>query len=717
MYFRYFSWLSVLMCWLKQNFEVFISFKNRIDAYFRDSKKKILLVSSVSGIVLFLFLVVGILFLIMQTRINEKLNNYLSQVEITTGIIVRYKDIQVNPYPVFIGGMGEVTIHDISASFGREQPSFFFLSEIKLKGKPGSRLTSLQITEVGIRGFTARLSMDMLSSFTDCVKLLAAFIPDQRDVFTGGKGNRSQKNDNNPEDRITFVLDNGKVYLARKITDLSGCFPVFSRCRISGQIDRNDRVISGQCTGVGFPISESPELKSSGTGNITCSFLFRPYYQTLSVNMTQFPLKPLYLLLPRSIKADSSSSLDARLSFHKFHSDPNIHIDLKSYVNHITAESSLIASRPVRFVSCGVRGRCRIDPFKKILETDEFLFITRRAPLYIRNATIKFPFDMPLFCRMTIETDQLVLQDLLDSIPGELIPHIKDARFNGFMNISISLVLDMEKIENTSLSVQGNISSFKVIQPPSLCDVRKIKSMEYTHKIRTKEDNEFSITVGPLNENFISLENAGWYIIEAVLTCEDGNFFIHNGFELSHINGAIRQNLKKNGFMRGGSTVSMQLIKNLFLSGEKTISRKCEEIMLTWWMEQEINKNRLLEVYLNIVEWGPGIFGIGPASLHYFHCEPGELTCTQATWLANILINPSLFYYMKTEGEIDEDMRAMIRFAMREMKKHGGISEDELNNAEKNNFEVYFPVEKEDEEIEVETGKNIVQRSTVVELQ
>jgi membrane peptidoglycan carboxypeptidase len=125
--------------------------------------------------------------------------------------------------------------------------------------------------------------------------------------------------------------------------------------------------------------------------------------------------------------------------------------------------------------------------------------------------------------------------------------------------------------------------------------------------------------------------------------------------------------------------------------------------MLTWWMEQEIDKKRLLEVYLNIVEWGPGIFGIGPASEHYFHCTPAELSCTQATWLASILVNPSLFYYMKTNGKINESMRSMIRFVMRAMNKQGGISEEELNKAEETNFEVYFPSppDKEDKDIDV----------------
>ena len=139
----------------------------------------------------------------------------------------------------------------------------------------------------------------------------------------------------------------------------------------------------------------------------------------------------------------------------------------------------------------------------------------------------------------------------------------------------------------------------------------------------------------------------------------------------------------------------MQLVKNVFLSGEKTLARKLQEIMLTWWMEQEVSKTRILEVYLNIVEWGPDIYGIGPASQYYFNCRPEELTYTQAVFLASILVNPSLFHYMKLQGELCDAMRNGIAYIMKVMYENERITEEEYTAAMEDNFEVHFHMEHE----------------------
>ena len=104
----------------------------------------------------------------------------------------------------------------------------------------------------------------------------------------------------------------------------------------------------------------------------------------------------------------------------------------------------------------------------------------------------------------------------------------------------------------------------------------------------------------------------------AVLTTEDGGFHRHHGFDHEAIRNSIRENLRRRKFVRGASTISMQLAKNLYLDRGKNLSRKLQEAVLTMYLEQELTKEQILELYLNVVEFGPLIYGIGPAARYYF---------------------------------------------------------------------------------------------------
>ena len=127
----------------------------------------------------------------------------------------------------------------------------------------------------------------------------------------------------------------------------------------------------------------------------------------------------------------------------------------------------------------------------------------------------------------------------------------------------------------------------------------------------------------------------------AVLVCEDGGFYRHRGFDFRAIEKAIEGRHPSGRFVRGASTISMQLAKNLYLGREKTLSRKIQEALLVLVLEQELSKKELMELYLNIVELGPGIYGVGPAADHYFNVPAKDLTLGQALYLASILPDPT----------------------------------------------------------------------------
>jgi monofunctional biosynthetic peptidoglycan transglycosylase len=147
------------------------------------------------------------------------------------------------------------------------------------------------------------------------------------------------------------------------------------------------------------------------------------------------------------------------------------------------------------------------------------------------------------------------------------------------------------------------------------------------------------------------------HVKRAVIAAEDSGFVDHEGIDWEAIEKAARENLEKGKIRRGGSTITMQLAKNLFLSADRSLVRKGQEVIITTMLEALLEKRRILEIYLNVAEWGVGVFGIEAAAQHYFGVNAASLSAEQAAWLAAILPAPrrydrnrgSSFIQSKTE--------------------------------------------------------------------
>ena len=129
----------------------------------------------------------------------------------------------------------------------------------------------------------------------------------------------------------------------------------------------------------------------------------------------------------------------------------------------------------------------------------------------------------------------------------------------------------------------------------------------------------------------------------AVIAAEDTAFVDHQGFDWKGIEKAFEKNRKKGKVVAGGSTITQQLAKNLFLSGERSYARKAQEALITWMLEDRMDKDRILEIYLNVVEWGNGVFGAEAAARHYFGVSAAQLSREQAARLAAMLPNPRFY--------------------------------------------------------------------------
>jgi len=139
---------------------------------------------------------------------------------------------------------------------------------------------------------------------------------------------------------------------------------------------------------------------------------------------------------------------------------------------------------------------------------------------------------------------------------------------------------------------------------------------------------------------WVPYERISEHLKRAVIAAEDARFLDHEGFDWEAIQQAMQKNERRGKVVAGASTISQQLAKNLFLSGERSWLRKGEEAAITWMMERTLSKRRILELYLNVAEWGEGVFGVEAAARHHFGIPAAALGPEQAVWLAAILPSP-----------------------------------------------------------------------------
>lgn len=156
------------------------------------------------------------------------------------------------------------------------------------------------------------------------------------------------------------------------------------------------------------------------------------------------------------------------------------------------------------------------------------------------------------------------------------------------------------------------------------------------------------------------------HLKRAVIASEDAKFKNHEGFDWEGIEKAYEKNLKKGKIVGGGSTISQQLAKNLFLSANRTPWRKAEEAVITLMLEKMMTKRRILEIYLNVIEWGNGVFGAEAAARHYFKTSAGGLDKTQSAKLAAMIPNPRFYDKHRSTRYLNRrtaTIQARMRFA------------------------------------------------------
>ncbi len=206
----------------------------------------------------------------------------------------------------------------------------------------------------------------------------------------------------------------------------------------------------------------------------------------------------------------------------------------------------------------------------------------------------------------------------------------------------------------------------------------KNRRLSMTIQVKDWHGRFHPFVVGPKNRDWTPGSVIPPEMKWAVIVAEDANFYKHEGVDVKAIKNAIRYDLEKKSFARGASTITQQVAKNLFLSREKTITRKVKEIILAREMERELTKGRIIELYLNVVELGPMVYGIGHGSRYYFGKPASAMTPRECAFLAAMLPGPRVAYNpYRHLGKVMKRSEMILGL----LRRKGVLSEEEYRQA------------------------------------
>lgn len=269
--------------------------------------------------------------------------------------------------------------------------------------------------------------------------------------------------------------------------------------------------------------------------------------------------------------------------------------------------------------------------------------------------------------------------DALSSMPKGLLPKLEGMEMQGTFGARGRVGFDARVPDKTEVDLFLE-QKCRVTKVPPALSVDRFKQ-PFELRVYDPKGNPRTARFGPGTPEWVSFEKFSPYVVDALMVCEDGSFFAHNGFSAGAIRNAMIANIKAGKFALGASTITMQLAKNVFLDRRKQLSRKLQEAVLTAWLEQAMSKSELLELYVNVIEYGPNLYGIGPASWHWFGRPASDLDPAEATFLISLLPSPVKRHFMWDKGAPSDGYLQFVRALLKEQRARGKLDEDEYQAA------------------------------------
>jgi hypothetical protein len=283
------------------------------------------------------------------------------------------------------------------------------------------------------------------------------------------------------------------------------------------------------------------------------------------------------------------------------------------------------------------------------------------------------------------------------SIPGPLLGPLTQLAVEGSFDYRLDFDLDVARPDSVALAVEVVPHALALNADGTELPILGLDE-PFTALIHLPRGRTAVRELSRDNPFYRPLEDIDSVLVYAVVANEDGGFFRHRGFNLEAVRGAITENLRAGAYRRGAGTITMQLARNLYLGHQRTLARKAQEVTLAWVLEHltGLSKQRLLEIYLNIVEWGPGVHGIGEAAHYYFDRDPGHLTPAQALFLTTLLPSPAKWRYrLDRDGALRASTRAQMHFIGRAMAAKGWLDPAALPEAAALAVEITGPAREE----------------------
>ncbi len=333
------------------------------------------------------------------------------------------------------------------------------------------------------------------------------------------------------------------------------------------------------------------------------------------------------------------------------------------FVEDFGLQHAGLAREPIDGLSVSLDGRAMLDLAQRRVSTSGLNWQVNGIPFSIVGWAERDRAHTSM--DVSLNVPQFACDGGLRSMPAPVTGVVATLGLTGTIGGGAHLALDTRRLSDTSFDYSVH-DGCEVSHAGWGLSVRRFAE-PFVQRVQEPGGRVRAFVTGPGAPAWVPIEAIPPTLLGAVISREDGSFYQHRGFSSGEIRGALVRNISERRFAYGASTISMQLVKNVFLAREKTLVRKLQEVVLTWWIEQSLQKSAILELYLNVVEFGPGIYGIGPAARFFVGREPRELTTLQAIYLATLLPAPIPRFAIFQRGSASPETVARLRAIARSM--------------------------------------------------
>jgi hypothetical protein len=417
----------------------------------------------------------------------------------------------------------------------------------------------------------------------------------------------------------------------------------------------------------GGPVEARAVLDDDGAAREVSMSVATPFAITLRGE--RVPLSGLAPLAPRAIDlsvAHASGAVAIRRD------GADLRVDVTGTVADARINHAAIAPQPVA-LDAGIRGTISVSA-DAIAVRDASIDVGAAhffATGWLRRGG-------PLDASLDVALHPARCAALLASLPAELIGPLDgmtmSGTFGGHGRLAVDLAAPLG--DGTTLELALDNVCQVSVEPPAGDVGQLLGAAEQVFADGSRA------RVGRGEPGWVRVHELPSYVVGAFTSAEDARFFDHRGFDIKQIAKSLEIDLRDGQISRGGSTISQQLIKNTFLAQRRSLDRKLQEAVLTWRLESRLTKHQILERYLNIIELGPHVFGLGAAARYWFDEPVGELTMRQAAFLAALTSEPTLMSrHVRHAGGLDPESAARIDLILHAMRTGGVIDADDLDRA------------------------------------